>query len=660
MDLKKELEALAYTDPPHYLTPPHELEILNQPNSRRLSYIHASAPPLRLLSLDGGGVKGYSSLLLLQELMYRVFIEINGRPPQMHEIPLPCDHFDLIGGVGTGGLIALMLGRLRMDIESCKHHWVKMTKRVFETDKRIAGIPYKTTFYKASKLESVIREIVREYTVDEAMSTRSHERNERSRVRGESRRSGENTRNRHVDFEVDERQTKFDSLPNLKPHREGGEYHHHVPSRRSGNPETLLYDPRESRCKTFVAATYQNSPEGAPPCLLRNYLSLTSLNPEPNVKIWEAGRATSATMTAFKPIQIGQTIFQDEGAGRYNICPTVIEEAMCNEWPGRSVGCVLSIGTGKPTSVKQSAHQWWESKLHKPFDTFTEAKRRLMYKTHLSDVTHQMLIGQGPDSLDKWNIHRDDYFRLNVDMGESDFAMNEWQKLSDISTITRRWLSSNEGKQMIGNCALKLATIWRARNYAQIPPPKSPLRPLPLMAELPVEPITPLITRPASAQAQATGMESPRPSSRMRALSSVPDRQYAATPTSFSYKPISRSRTVQAPPRHHEVHKHMHTHSLPRVSRKDTYYTPEEHDDAVKPRPLIVRQRVSTATNSTSNSSSSSSIMIDGGVVEIREESEKSHSNSPTSCAAPDRPPVPIRRALTVVEQRQNPPFPDE
>lgn len=63
----------------------------------------------RILSLDGGGVRGLSSLMILQKLMYEV-----QRVENLDHPPLPCQYFDLMGGTSTGGLIAIMLGRLRM------------------------------------------------------------------------------------------------------------------------------------------------------------------------------------------------------------------------------------------------------------------------------------------------------------------------------------------------------------------------------------------------------------------------------------------------------------------------------------------------------------------------------------------------------------------
>lgn len=63
----------------------------------------------RILSLDGGGVRGLSSLLILRLLMEEI-----GRRKGTVTTPLPCEYFDLIGGTSTGGLIAIMLGRLRM------------------------------------------------------------------------------------------------------------------------------------------------------------------------------------------------------------------------------------------------------------------------------------------------------------------------------------------------------------------------------------------------------------------------------------------------------------------------------------------------------------------------------------------------------------------
>jgi patatin-like phospholipase/acyl hydrolase len=63
----------------------------------------------RILSLDGGGVRGLSSLLILRDIME----DIEHRT-EADETPKPCEYFDLIGGTGTGGLIAIMLGLLGM------------------------------------------------------------------------------------------------------------------------------------------------------------------------------------------------------------------------------------------------------------------------------------------------------------------------------------------------------------------------------------------------------------------------------------------------------------------------------------------------------------------------------------------------------------------
>ena len=51
---------------------------------------------LRLLALDGGGVRGLSALMILSQLMEAVNPDL---PPK------PCDYFDMIGGTSTGGWV---------------------------------------------------------------------------------------------------------------------------------------------------------------------------------------------------------------------------------------------------------------------------------------------------------------------------------------------------------------------------------------------------------------------------------------------------------------------------------------------------------------------------------------------------------------------------
>lgn len=55
---------------------------------------------LCLLSLDGGGVRGLSTLYSLKVIMDR----LNGERKKSDLIPVkPCEVFDLIGGTSTGG-----------------------------------------------------------------------------------------------------------------------------------------------------------------------------------------------------------------------------------------------------------------------------------------------------------------------------------------------------------------------------------------------------------------------------------------------------------------------------------------------------------------------------------------------------------------------------
>ena len=179
-------------------------------------------------------------LILLQELMHRTYVEIHGNAPKREEIPKPCDHFDLIVGTGTGGLIAIMLGRLRMDIAKCMDVYVRMTKRVFETDKTFAGVPFKTTLFKASKLEQAIQDCVREHTVyddegNDNLMTGQSVMSPISPMTPASAFSPDDPPQRAMS--TVSRQSKSSSRPPTG-------------SRRPGNPNALLYDVRENRAKT--------------------------------------------------------------------------------------------------------------------------------------------------------------------------------------------------------------------------------------------------------------------------------------------------------------------------------------------------------------------------------------------------------------------------
>jgi patatin-like phospholipase/acyl hydrolase len=75
--------------------------------------------------------------------------------------PKPCDCFDMIGGTSTGGLIAIMLGRLRMTVDECIDAYTTLSDRVFEKKSHRVTIKGKLQGrFDGAELERVVKTIV--------------------------------------------------------------------------------------------------------------------------------------------------------------------------------------------------------------------------------------------------------------------------------------------------------------------------------------------------------------------------------------------------------------------------------------------------------------------------------------------------------------------
>lgn len=129
------------------------------------------AESLRLLSLDGGGIKGLTTLLILKRI-FRTLREVG----HLDEEPKPHDVFDLIAGTSTGGLIAIMLGRLHMSIDECITVYERLGQRVFgkkspggQVGRLVKGL-ISSALYDIGILQDCIKDVLRDkgYAVDVA------------------------------------------------------------------------------------------------------------------------------------------------------------------------------------------------------------------------------------------------------------------------------------------------------------------------------------------------------------------------------------------------------------------------------------------------------------------------------------------------------------
>lgn len=107
---------------------------------------------ITVLCLDGGGIRSYSSLLILQALMNEVRSVLAsetaaGEPLRPYEV------FDYIFGSSSGGLIAIMLARLNMTDQQCMETFQTHAENIFLRRQPLPGIiarPFTTKYSSKS------------------------------------------------------------------------------------------------------------------------------------------------------------------------------------------------------------------------------------------------------------------------------------------------------------------------------------------------------------------------------------------------------------------------------------------------------------------------------------------------------------------------------
>lgn len=361
-----------------------------------------------ILSLDGGGIRGYSALLIIKAIMQEIERRERTSPAGPHEADgpavssyhplsstqvmatdtrsldghndldngsdgsskwLPCHYFDYIAGTSTGGLIGIMLGRLRMSIDDCISDYERLGGEVFGHSRWFhlrSPLWFPRDKYNYRTLERVVQEVV-------------------------ARRS-----------------PKIPKFP-------GG--------------QNFAFD--EARCRTVVISYQEQSKEDAErkgverPYLFRSYKNLrhsdtarertTDRNPGPahDIPIWQVARATSAAPTYFKPAKIQGLRYLDGGFGANNPCAEIFDEVkkMNNHTP-TCTNIILSVGTGRDK-------EWNRFRNSGPsrFINYLNVARKWASQ---ADETHESMIRSTSQ------ITTLEYFRLNVEDGLGPMKLDEW------------------------------------------------------------------------------------------------------------------------------------------------------------------------------------------------------------------------------------------
>lgn len=109
-----------------------------------------------ILTLDGDGIRGLSQVFLVEAFVDAICTKLDQKVD-------PYQIFDLIGGASLGGVLGLMLSRLRMPAHSAREAYKLIAREVYQ-DKRfyfMALNPHAApVMYDTQGIENAIKQVV--------------------------------------------------------------------------------------------------------------------------------------------------------------------------------------------------------------------------------------------------------------------------------------------------------------------------------------------------------------------------------------------------------------------------------------------------------------------------------------------------------------------
>ncbi|KAF8549347.1 FabD/lysophospholipase-like protein [Imleria badia] len=359
-----------------------------------------------ILSLDGGGFRGLSSLIILNHIM-RMFVD----DPDDEPIPSPCQIFDLICGTSTGGIIAILLGRLGLDCSTAISVYKELGPRAFGGDEGkmwshiLAGEQFSSTAF-----ETFLGEVVERYTGSQTSTMKIQTSN-----------------------------------PDATEHRTTDVF-----------VTTVAAEAGAAGAEAYRLRSYKKPRRG-----------MDSAPPNHSWTIRQAARATSATPMYFSPLQIDSQEFQDAAASGFNN-PTMeaLREAELR-WPLDTHEFVMiSLGTGLGSLLHNNlGNEEVASRLQEKFGkgvpikiSFEQISKQLWTVANDTELTHTDV-----ESYFTKCKRREDYFRFNLPQGLGDLDLADYMSEGTIIEITNVWLRTPDGTDSTWDAYEKLKPAYEAR-----------------------------------------------------------------------------------------------------------------------------------------------------------------------------------------------------